>query len=103
MASKKIARKVRPELMKSDQYDLAESPCKCRLPKDKQTIERMFVMSSDTVTEDRPAGKGSRVYMSDQEFKEHIKRRDQEVRQMLLALQKASKVLFQCMYNLLCL
>lgn len=103
MASKKIARKVRPELMKSDHYDLAESPCKCRLPKDKQTIERMFVMSSDTVTEDRPAGKGSRVYMSDQEFKEHIKRRDQEVRQMLLALQKASKVLFQCMYNLLCL
>ena len=55
-------------------------------------------MSSATVTEDQPAGKGSQVYMSDQEFKEYIKRRDQEVQHMLLALQKASKVRFMHMH-----
>ena len=91
MASKKLARKVRPELMRSDKYDLAEFPGECMLPKDKQAIEHM---SSATVTEDQPAGKGGRVYMSDQEFKEYIKRRVQEVQHMLLALQKASKVRF---------
>jgi len=90
MASRKLARKVRPDLMKSDKYDLVNSPGKYRLPKDKQAIEHMFLMSSTTVTDEQPSG--SQVYMSDLEFKEHIKRRDQQVRQMLPALQKALNV-----------
>ena len=101
MASKKVAikkapRKVRPDLLKSAGCDLASSFDEHRIPQDKQAIEEMFVMSSDTET-DKPRKKTGRqmyrqVYMSDQEYKEHLQRRDQEVRKMLVALKEASKV-----------
>ena len=89
MASKKVVRKVRPELMRSDHYDLAGSLDKLELPRDKQV---MFAMSSDTVTDDWENKKRNKVYMSDQDFQEHLQKRDREVRQMLVALKTASKV-----------
>lgn len=79
----------RPDRLNSRLKELAgANPEKWSIPKD------IVEMSSATETGEQPATKGDQQYMTDKEYVEHIKKREQEIRQMLLALRKASKVWF---------